>query len=51
MSDTAFKALAATQVNILKKYVNLIAIEVPVIERYGGGSARCMMAGIHLPRK
>ena len=51
MSQTAFNALTVTQVNILKKYVNLIAIEIPVIEKYGGGSARCMMAGIHLPRK
>ncbi len=50
MSASAFGALADYQKNILKKYANLIAIDIPVIEKYGGGSARCMMAGIHLPR-
>lgn len=50
MSASAFGALTDNQKNILKNYVNLIAIEIPVIEKYGGGSARCMMAGIHLPR-
>lgn len=51
MSATAERALSADQKNILKKYANLIAIDIPVIEKYGGGSARCMMAGIHLPLK
>ena len=51
MSTTALAALTDPQKTILKKYANLIAINIPVIEKYGGGSARCMMAGIHLPAK
>jgi len=49
MSATAFGVLTSSQKIILEKYANLIAIEVPTIEKYGGGSARCMMAGIYLP--
>ncbi|MEQ9377956.1 MAG: arginine deiminase-related protein [Imperialibacter sp.] len=49
MSITAFTALTQSQKIILEKYANLIAIDIPTIEKYGGGSARCMMAGIHLP--
>jgi hypothetical protein len=49
MSTTAFATLTQSQKIILEKYANLIAIDIPTIEKYGGGSARCMMAGIHLP--
>ncbi|CAD5250777.1 conserved hypothetical protein [Imperialibacter sp. EC-SDR9] len=49
MSITAFAALTQSQKIILENYANLIAIDIPTIEKYGGGSARCMMAGIHLP--
>lgn len=51
MSTTALASLTHAQKSILKKYANLIAIKIPVIEKYGGGSARCMMAGIYLPAK
>ncbi|MEQ8688483.1 MAG: arginine deiminase-related protein [Imperialibacter sp.] len=49
MSITAFTSLTQSQKIILEKYANLIAVDIPTIEKYGGGSARCMMAGIHLP--
>ncbi len=51
MSTSAHNALSPIQKKILEKYVNFIAIDIPTIERFGGGSARCMMAGIHLPKK
>lgn len=51
MSTSAHNALSPIQRKNLEKYANLIAIDIPTIEKYGGGSARCMMAGIHLPKK
>lgn len=51
MSKTAFGSLTSSQKNILEKYAKLIPVEIPTIEKYGGGSARCMMAGVHLPWK
>ncbi len=51
MSSTAFGVLTPSQKIILEKYANLIALEIPTIEKYGGGSARCMMAAVHLPIK
>jgi len=51
MSTSAHNALSTNQKKILEKYINFIAIDIPTIEKYGGGSARCMMAGIHLPKK
>jgi hypothetical protein len=28
-----------------------LSASIPTIERYGGGSVRCMLAEIHLPRR
>jgi hypothetical protein len=33
----------------LRRYARLVPLELPTIE-LGGGSARCMIATIHLPR-
>jgi hypothetical protein len=27
----------------------VLAAEIPVIERFGGGGVRCMLAEVHLP--
>lgn len=49
MSTTAFNSLLPGQVDALSKFVDIITIPVDTIEHYGGGSVRCMMAGIYLP--
>lgn len=46
MSQTAFNALTNEQMKRLSLYNELLPIAVPTIERYGGGSVRCMIAEI-----
>jgi len=44
MSSRAFKALNNGQINkLLTSYKEIIHSEIPTIEKYGGGSARCML--------
>lgn len=50
MSYTAFNALNEDQKATLEKYGKLVPVTLEVIEACGGGSARCMMAEIHLPK-
>jgi hypothetical protein len=47
MSDRAIRALTEEQRARLTRYVRLVPLELPTIE-LGGGSARCMIATIHL---
>ena len=49
MSQSAFGALFDEQKVILKKYGKLVHVDIGTIETLGGGSARCMMAEVHLP--
>jgi hypothetical protein len=49
MSQTAFKSLGEEQKTALSKYGKLIYSDINTIETNGGGSARCMMAEVHLP--
>lgn len=51
MSDTAFSSLSDDQKATLLQYNDIIHSDVSIIEHVGGGSARCMIAGIHLDRK
>ncbi len=51
MSDTAFSSLEDHQINALIRFNDIIHSDVSTIESVGGGSARCMIAGIHLPVK
>ena len=51
MSDTAYYSLNDSQKEVLQKYNEIIHSDVSTIERVGGGSARCMIAGIHLQKK
>jgi hypothetical protein len=46
LSKTAFDSLNSTQKERLSFYNQLITIEIPTIEKYGGGSVRCMMAEV-----
>lgn len=51
ISSTAFDSLTDDQLSILLDHTRLLKVEIPVIERTGGGSVRCMMAEIFLPEK
>lgn len=46
MSQSAFDALTQQQIDRLRFYNEIIAIPIPTIEKYGGGSVRCMMAEV-----
>ena len=47
LSETAHKSLSADQIARIEVHAKILPIRVPTIQ-YGGGSARCMIAGIHL---
>lgn len=51
MSSSAFHALTEIQKKQIQKYNDIIHSDLTTIETCGGGSARCMMAEIFLPRK
>lgn len=51
LSQTALDALNEDQLNRLKKYGKLLAIDASIIEQVEGGSVRCMMAEIFLQPK
>jgi len=50
MSQQAFKAFDAEQINTLKQHVDFLYSPIPTIEKYGGGSVRCMLAEIFLEK-
>ncbi len=50
LSRTAYGALTELQRQTLAEFVTLVPMAIPTIE-LAGGSLRCMLAGIHLPRK
>ena len=49
MSQNAYNALFEEQKSILQKYGKLVYADINTIDTNGGGSARCMMAEVHLP--
>lgn len=51
MSEQAYNVLNENQVEVLAKYAKLIYAPLYTIEQNGGGSARCMLAEVHLPLK
>ncbi|MFK7983779.1 MAG: citrulline utilization hydrolase CtlX [Saprospiraceae bacterium] len=51
MSSRAYKALTTAQVQQIEEHTQILHSDLKVIETYGGGSARCMMAEVFLPRK
>jgi hypothetical protein len=51
MSTRAYNSLSAEQILRLETYNKIIHSDLTTIEDNGGGSARCMMAEIYLPRK
>ncbi|MGF1924582.1 MAG: citrulline utilization hydrolase CtlX [Bacteroidia bacterium] len=49
MSEQAYLSLNQTQIAALAKYCKIVYAPLYTIEKNGGGSARCMLAEIHLP--
>ena len=50
MSETAYKSLNSEQVSNIEKYCEIIHADLNTIEVNGGGSARCMLAEVFLPK-
>jgi hypothetical protein len=51
LSTTAWASLDAHQRLALQSHAEILAAEIPTIERLGGGGVRCMLAEIHLPAR
>ncbi len=51
MSETAYRSLTSEQVSAIEKYCEIIYSDLNTIEVNGGGSARCMLAEVFLPKK
>lgn len=51
MSQTAYQSLTPEQVAAIEKYCEIIYSDLNTIEVNGGGSARCMLAEVFLPKK
>jgi hypothetical protein len=50
MSETAYKSLTKEQVERIENYCEIIYADLNTIETNGGGSARCMLAEVFLPK-
>lgn len=51
LSRSAFDSLNDDQKRIIDNYCEMIPLDIKTIETVGGGSARCMIAEIFLPKK
>ncbi len=51
MSEQAYRSLRPDQVAAIERFSTLVHAPLYTIEANGGGSARCMLAAVHLPRK
>lgn len=51
MSEAARSSLKPDQVKAIQKYCKILSSDLTTIETCGGGSARCMMAEVFLPKK
>jgi len=51
MSQSAHQSLTKKQIEKLEEHVTILSSNLDTIEACGGGSARCMMAEIFLPRE
>ena len=51
MSQSAYDSLNANQIQRIKKHCEIISSSLETIETCGGGSARCMMAEVFLPKR
>lgn len=46
MSSTALESLTEAQQTKIGQYSKILSVEIPTIEKYGGGSVRCMMCRV-----
>ena len=51
MSNVAFNVLTKEQITKIDKHCKILHASLDIIEACGGGSARCMMAEVFLPKK
>lgn len=51
MSETAKNSLTEEQIHLFEKHSQILSSDLNVIETLGGGSARCMLAEVFLPKK
>ena len=51
MSKRAYRVLTQDQISAIERYCSILYSSLDTIEDYGGGSARCMMAEIFLPKQ
>ncbi|TVZ25728.1 hypothetical protein JM83_0657 [Gillisia sp. Hel_I_86] len=50
MSAAAHKSLTNSQISTIEKHCEILSSDLSTIETCGGGSARCMMAEVFLPK-
>jgi hypothetical protein len=50
MSRTAWQSLEADQRRVIETHATPLPVNIDTIERIGGGSARCMLAEVFLPK-
>ncbi len=50
MSQSAYDSLTSSQIKTLEKHTKIVSSSLETIETCGGGSARCMMAEVFLPK-
>ncbi|MEJ8597922.1 amidinotransferase [Riemerella anatipestifer] len=50
MSQSAYQSLSTNQIESIEKYSEIIYSDLNTIETNGGGSARCMLAEVFLPK-
>lgn len=51
MSQTAYEGFTEKQLSEIAQYGKILPVNIPTIEKVGGGSARCMMAEVFLASK
>ena len=50
MSNAAYESLTPSQIEKIEKHCKIVHASLDIIEACGGGSARCMMAEVFLPK-
>ena len=51
LSSAARRSFRPDQLRLLESFGELAEADIPTIEAVGGGSVRCMIADVHLPRR
>jgi hypothetical protein len=51
LSTTGWRSLESAQRRILEAHAAPVPVDIPTVERIGGGGVRCMLAELHLPKR